>query len=914
MITPKEIIERSIQFSKDWGTAHRENSDKQTFWNEFFHVFGVERKKVAKFEETVKKYGGTNGFVDLFWKGELIVEHKSKGEDLDEAYKQAIEYSDGLKKRDQPKYIIVSDFENIRVYDCTDEDCKYEQIKLNQLPKKIELFGFISGYSRRKYKDEEPVNKKAAELIGDLHEVLLESGYTGEDLERFLVRILFCLFADDTTIFPKGIFREFIDEETYEDGTNVGSQLIHLFQILNTEENKRQTNLSEKLIIFPYVNGELFAERLQMPSFDKKMREILLECCHFDWSEISPAIFGTMFQAIMHGAKRDELGAHYTSEKNIMKVVQGLFLDDLYSEFNSVKNNSNKLKEFHNKTSKLTFLDPACGCGNFLVITYREIRKLEVEILKQLRTLSGSNQLTFAVLESQIHLSSFNGIEYDKSAVRISEVAMWLMEHKMNEEMTGIFGKYIATIPLKESPHIICDNALKVDWSLVIPNTKLSFILGNPPFISKNDRNDEQNEDMDSIFSGRIKNYKLLDYVCAWYAKAADYMQDTRIKSAFVSTNSISQGEQVGTLWIYLFRKNIKIHFAHRTFKWANEAKGIASVYVVIIGFANYDTDKKFINEYANPTADPQEIKARNINPYLIDYEDLVVTSRSKPICNVPEMDFGNKPVDHGNFLFTDDEKKKFLKEEPEAKSLIKPFISAHEFLNREKRWCLWLDGISPHEYSDLKHVMKRVNNVRTFRLKSKKAATKDDAKTPYLFSEIRQPNSDYVLIPRHSSENRKYVPFGFFKKDSIVADSCISLANASVYLFGVLTSVMHMAWMRQVCGRIKSDYRYSNVLVYNNFPFPENVSDKDKKNVEGKAKQILTIRENYLDSSLAILYNTNTMPKELLKAHEELDKAVDKCYGRQTFNTEMERLKFLFTQYKNLIEPLLAVPKKRKL
>lgn len=903
MITQKEIIERAILFSKEWKSATRENSDKQTFWNEFFNVFGIERKKVAKFEETVKKYSGKSGFADLFWKGELIAEHKSKGEDLNEAYKQAIEYCDGLKKRDKPKYVIVSDFENIRVYDIKTGDNKFDQIKLHELPKNTDLFGFISGYSRRKYKDEEPVNKKAAELIGDLHDVLLKAKYEGEDLERFLVRILFCLFADDTTIFPKGIFREFIDEETHEDGSNVGAQLNYLFQILNTDENKRQETLPDELKVFPYVNGDLFADKIDTPAFNKQMRETLLECCQFDWSDISPAIFGTMFQAIIHGVKRDELGAHYTSEKNIMKAVYGLFLDELHDEFNKVKNNVYKLKEFHNKIASLKFLDPACGCGNFLVITYRELRRVELEILKQLRTLSGTNQLTLTMLQSQIALDSFYGIEYDKSAVRITEVAMWLMEHKMNEELTGEFGKYIATIPLKKSPQIVCGNALRIDWNTIVKSKELSYILGNPPFISQKNRNTEQKEDMKLVFGDESK---VLDYVCAWYKIAADYIEGTGVKVAFVSTNSITQGEQVSALWEYLFKKKIKIHFAHRTFKWNNEATGKASVYVVIIGFANFDTDKKFIYDYLTPKSESVEVKAKNINPYLIDFDDRIISDRSTPICPVSKMYKGNSPVDGGNFLFTDEEKKEFLKEEPNAKKFIKPFLSSDEYLNGENRWCLWLVNAEPDELKKLPNVMKRINAVKEMRLSSTKPATVKWASRPTLFMETRQPNSDFVLIPRHSSESRKYVPFGFFSKDYIVADSCMCIPNASLYEFGIITSIMHMAWMRQVCGRIKSDYRYSNTIVYNNYPFPENVSEKSKKTVEEKAKNILKARENHPNATLSDLYDPITIPEDLRKAHVELDSAVDKCYSNQSFKTELERLKFLFDLYKKITEPLL--------
>lgn len=912
MITQKEIIERAILFSKEWKDATRENSDKQTFWNEFFNVFGIERKKVAKFEETVKKYSGNAGFADLFWKGELIAEHKSKGEDLDEAYSQAIEYCDGLKKRDKPKYIIVSDFENIRVYDFINGNGKFEHTKLHDFPKNTDMFGFISGYSRRKYQDEEPVNKKAAELIGDLHEVLLKAKYDGENLERFLVRILFCLFADDTTIFPKGIFREFIDEETYEDGSNVGSQLNHLFQILDTPEEKRQDTLADNLKVFPYVNGDLFGERLDIPAFNKKMRDTLLECCQFDWSEISPAIFGTMFQAIIHGVKRDELGAHYTSEGNIMKVVHGLFLDELQKEFEKIKNNSNRLKEFHNKIAGLRFLDPACGCGNFLVITYRELRKLEIEVLKQLKILSGSTQLSLATLQSQIQLDSFYGLEYDKSAVRITEVAMWLMEHKMNEALTGEFGKYIATIPLKKSPHVMQGNALRVDWNTLVKVEKLSYILGNPPFISQKNRNVEQKEDMKMVFGENGNN---LDYVCAWYKKAADYIEGTSVKASFVSTNSITQGEQVGILWEYLFKKQIKIHYAHRTFKWNNEATGKASVYVVIIGFANFDVEEKYIYDYLTPKSEAVETIAKNINPYLIDFDDRIISDRSTPISPVSKMYKGNSPVDGGNFLFTDEEKKDFLKSEPNAKKFVKPFLSAEEYLNGERRWCLWLPNAEPDELRKLPLVMKRIEAVKKMRLSSTKAATVKWAQKPTLFMETRQPESDFVLIPRHSSESRKYVPFGFFSKENIVADSCMCIPKASYYEFGVISSLMHMAWMRQVCGRIKSDYRYSNTIVYNNYPFPEGVSEKSKKTVEEKAKLVLEARSNHPNSTLADLYDPDTMPNDLRKAHDELDKAVDKCYSNQSFKTEMERLKFLFDLYKKITEPLLVEenPKKKK-
>jgi hypothetical protein len=911
MITPKEIIERAIQFSKDWKQATRENADKQTFWNEFFNVFGIERKKVAKFEETVKKFGGKSGFVDLFWRGELIVEHKSKGEDLTEAFAQAQDYSNSLKKRDKPKYIVISDFETFRIYDCSVEGCEYEEIKLADFPKKTDSFGFISGYSRRKYKEEEPVNKEAAELIGNLHDALVESGYDGEDLERFLVRILFCLFADDTTIFPKGSFREFIDEETYEDGSNVGSQLMHLFQILDTSEDKRQKTLPEHLQAFPYVNGDLFGERLETPAFNKNMRGVLIECCGFDWSEISPAIFGTMFQAIIHGAKRDELAAHYTSEGNIMKVLHGLFLDELEEELKKSVNSVGRLKELHNKISKLKILDPACGCGNFLVIAYRELRRIEIEILKRLKFLTKTNQAVMTM--SHVYLDSFYGLEYDKSAVRITEVAMWLMEHKMNEELTREFARYVPTIPLKQSPHIQCNNALRIDWNALLKERKEKFdyIVGNPPFISPENRTNEQKEDMKIIFDD---TGNILDYVCAWYKKAADYIENTPIRVAFVSTNSITQGEQVSVLWQFLFPKNIKIHFAHRTFKWQNEAKGKASVYVVIIGFGSFDISTKYIYDYVTPSSEPEQVKAKRINPYLLDFDDVIVKSVNTPICTVPKMYKGSQPTDNGNFLLSDEEKKQLLQKEPGAAPFVKPFISSKEYINGKAKWCLWLVDAEPNELRMLPQIMKRVEAVRIFRLKSKKAATVKWAERPTEFTENRQPTTDYILVPSHSSESRRYVPMSFMTRDDILSNSCFSVPEASLYEFGLLVSEMHMVWMRVVCGRLESRYRYSNTLVYNNFPFPILVSELNREEVTKKAKLVLETRKNHPFASLADLYDPNTMPDDLRKAHLEVDKAVDRCYGKIKFQTEMERAIYLFKLYQQISEPLLSIKKKQKM
>ena len=939
-----EIKDRALKFSKEWESESRERAEKDTFWNDFFNIFGISRRRLATFEEPVKKLDNKQGFIDLFWKGTLLVEHKSRGKNLDAAFEQASDYFYGIKEYELPKYILVSDFEKFRLYDL---DNKSEHdFNINELHENIKLFGFIAGYQKRIFEDEDPVNIKAAELMGKLHDQLEESGYEGHSLEVFLVRLLFCLFADDTGIFEKDIFKEFIEIKTNEDGSDLGAWLAQFFQVLNTPTEKRLKNLDEHLNAFPYVNGKLFEEALPIAAFNSKMREIFLECSALDWGKISPAIFGSMFQSVMNPEERRNLGAHYTSEKNILKLIKPLFLDELKEEFNKVKSNKNKLIEFHKKLGTLKFLDPACGCGNFLIITYRELRLLELKVLK---VLYGTQQVIGIDQIMNVDVDQFYGIEYDEFPARIAEVALWLMDHQMNLLISEAFGLYYARLPLKKSATIVNGNALRIDWNVLtesenldittnqaniiqlneplahydtinvftktvnitqgqLPikdnkwsakNTgKVDYIFGNPPFVGSKFLNKEQRTEMLETFDG-VKNGKILDYVAAWYLQASRYIQGTKIKAAFVSTNSITQGEQVSVLWGELMTKyEIKIHFAHRTFNWKNEAKGNAAVHVVIIGFANFDNKNKSIFEYENIKGEPHEIKAKIINPYLVDARDLAILKRRKPICKVSEISFGSMPNDGGNFLFSDDEKKEFLKLEPNAKPFIKPLLSAYEFLNGKNRWCLWLKGIEPKVLKSLKEVQKRVDNVRSLRANSTRKATRKLADFPTLFGEIRQPENDFVLVPRVSSERRKYIPMGFFIADNIVGDTCLAIDSASLFEFGVLQSSIHMVWVNYTCGRLKSDYRYSNELVYNNYPWPKNPSEKLKKKIEEKAQKVLDVRAEFPDSSLADLYDPLTMPPKLVKAHHELDKAVDLCYRPQAFTNETARIEFLFNLY----------------
>ncbi len=659
-LSQKEIRDRATEFAHEWAGTSREKSESQTFWNEFFKIFGITRRRVASFEEPVRKLGDQRGSIDLFWKGTLLVEHKSKGQDLDYAYQQALDYFPGIREQYLPKYVLVSDFDKFRLYDL-DEDTESD-FTLSELPQKIHLFGFISGYKKQKYHEEDPVNVRVAEKMGELHDALLASGYAGHALEVFLVRLMYCLFADDTGIFPKDHFEFFIENRTNPNGTDVGAVIAMIFQTLNTPEDKRQTTMDEEWRQFQYVNGSLFSEALPIPTFDAEMRATLLECCSFDWSRVSPAVFGSMFQAVMNPIQRRNLGAHYTSEKNIMKVIRGLFLDELRSEFESIKHNVRKLERFLEKLSRLRFLDPACGCGNFLVIAYREIRRLEIEVLKQYHKLSGNKrQWWFDVGQyfSVIDVDVMYGIEIEEFPARIAEVALWLTDHQMNMQLSDEFGDTLARLPLKKSANIRYGNALRLDWGTLFPkqsviNDKVElYILSNPPYVGKKARTASQNEDMDIACQG-LSNYGILDYVCAWYVLASQYIQGTSVKVAFVSTNSITQGEQVGILWQYLFNKGMKINFAHRTFKWSNEARGVAQVYCVIIGFSMADIPNKLLFDYETPVAEPMELKVSNINPYLVDADNVLIANRTQPICNVPEMSFGSMPNDDGNFLLSD--------------------------------------------------------------------------------------------------------------------------------------------------------------------------------------------------------------------------------------------------------------------
>ena len=918
-----EIKSRAASFSNEWKDTMREEADAKPFLIDFLNIFGISQKRVATFEHRVKKIDDASGYIDLLWPGTLLVEMKSRGQDLEKAYTQAKNYCHGLKDHELPKLIMICDFHYFHIYREDGLNIKFE---LSQLLENLQVFEELAGYQKRTYHEEDPVNIAAAELMGKLHDQLKEVGYTGSPLEAYLVRLLFILFADDTTIFQKGIFFDYLEQRTKEDGSDLAMHLDQLFQVLDIPEDKRLKTLDEQLNIFPYVNGRLFTERLPTAAFNGKMRQILLDCCKLDWGKISPAIFGSLFQSVMDTGARRNLGAHYTSEKNIMKLIKPLFLDELWDEFHAAGENQNKLKQLHNKISKLRFLDPACGCGNFLITSYRELRLLELAIVEKLlkgQMVTNINQYFL------VDLDQFYGIELGEFPSQIAGVAMFLIDHQCNMMVSDRFGEYIPLIPLQKSAVIVNENALRVDWQSIIKplegeteQPRFHFILGNPPFVGKQLMKPEQKEDMNYIFSSDTGS-GILDYVSAWYLKAAIYLKKyqpinvnyTLTKVAFVSTSSICQGEQASSLWnTLLMIYNCHILFAHQTFKWNNEAKGVAAVHVIIVGFSNFRLDKNLLFTYETVQGEARLDKVGNISPYLVEGSNSLIVTRTTPICNVSHMFKGSQPTDGGFLLFSDEEKSELLNKESAAEKFIKPFISAHEFINGEKRWCLWLTDIKPNELRTLPHVQKRVEEVRLMRLKSTKNATVKWANFPYLFTENRQPKSDYILVPSHSSENRRYIPMGYMTKDDILNNSCFSIPDATMYEFGVITSIMHMTWVRFTCGRIKSDYRYSNTLVYNNYPWPVSPTDKQKETVVSAAQAVLYARAQFPESSLADLYDPNTMPPMLVKAHQQLDKAVDQCYRSQPFTAEAKRIEYLFELYEKYTGGMFVEEKPKKL
>ncbi len=911
-----EVRARAAAFAEDWKDAAYEKGETQSFYNEFFEVFGKRRREVARYEQHVSKLDNRAGFIDLFWPGVLIVEQKSAGRDLTAAYEQAGEYFDALPERERPRFILVSDFQTFELHDLDERETA--AFPLADLPAHVEAFGFILGVQRRTFRDQDPANIEAAELVGRLHDALADAGHRGHDLERFLVRVVFCMFADDTGVFePRDIFLDFIETRTGEDGADLGPWLAQLFEILDTPEDGRAATLDEDLARFPYVNGDLFKGLLRTFSFDAAMRRALLDACRFDWSSISPAIFGALFQSVMDPAERRAQGAHYTTEKNILKVIEPLFMDDLRAEFERAKARRGRgrlaaLRQFQAKLGGLTFFDPACGCGNFLIIAYRELRTLEIEVIREIRevTAATGQAVLDATWQSVVDVDQFYGIELGEFPARIAETALWMMDHIMNNRLSLEFGQTFVRIPVEKSPHIVHGDALETDWSELLPPSDCSFLLGNPPFVGAKYQTAEQRAQVREI-AALGKTGGTLDYVAAWFIKAGDYVKGGDARIGFVATNSITQGEQVAQLWPVLFgRCTLEIAFAHRTFAWGSDARGKAHVHVVVLGLDRRKAARaeKRLFGYPDINGEPEESRHGALSPYLFDAgglsdPHLVVREESAPINGMGRLVSGSQPIDDGEYIFNPEERAELLEAEPEASRFLRPYVGAREYLQGGERWILALQEASPSTLKGLPLVRARMAAVRSFRAKSKRKSTLAIADFPTRYNVEVIPTAPFLVIPEVSSERREYAPICWLDPPTIPSNLVRILANATLTDFALLTSAMHMAWLRHIGGRLESRYRYSIGLVYNSFPLPPKDSNLSK--LEPLAQAVLEARAAHAGATLADLYDPDLMPSNLRRSHQELDRAVDRLYRRTGFASERERVEHLFKLYEKMRTPL---------
>ena len=937
-----EMKARARAFAKKWAGPQGEESDAQSFVDGFFSVFGRDRKDIdAQFEHHVEKPGGRDGRIDLLWKGILVIEMKSTGRDLGKAYAQATEYVDSLDADDRPRWVMVSDFATFALYDLGEE--VHELLKgmtstarhppvlaaaftLDELADRLHHFAFIREVEQDLFGAQPEVNLKAVARLGRLHDALKAGGYSGHQLERFLVRVLFCLFAEDTDIFEWNSFTRLV-EGAKKDGGNLGERLGRMFQVLKQDYGKRPAQVQPEYTVFPYVNGGLFEENLDMVDMNGEQRAALLYCCRFNWGRISPGIFGSLFQGVMEKAERRAKGAHYTAEENILRVINPLFMDSLNAEFDRLRKGPNPrraLEQFHAKLGRLRFLDPACGCGNFLVVAYRELRLLELRVLQAIYGDQLPLEMEVADL-AHVNVDQFYGIEYAEFPALIAETALWLTDHQVNMAFSKAFGRHYVRIPLKKSAKIVHGNALRLNWREVLLPAECSYVMGNPPFVGGKYQSDEQRADMAIVAHG-VHNHGLLDYVCGWYFKAAEYIDGTAIRCAFVSTNSITQGEQVGVLWAPLLQqRRLHLHFGHRTFVWHNEASGKAHVHVVIIGFGSQEVPIKLLYDYQSGEEPSVSRSTESINPYLMVGTSTIINNRSKPLCDVPEFGIGNKPIDGGYYLFTAPEKAAFLEEEPAAAPYFRRWLGAEEFLNNTERWCLWLGDCSPHQLRLMPQARRRVELVAQYRRGEIAAKGKEDkprdqrknagtvklAATPTRFHVEFIPTTNYLVIPEVSSETRRYIPLGFLGPDVLCSNKLRLMPAAAPYHFGVLSSAMHMAWVNVVTGRLESRYQYSIKLVYNNYPWPE-PEVKYRAAIEAGAQTVLDARAPHLaaGASLADLYDPLTMPVALLKAHQALDRAVERTYRPKPFSSDQERVEFLFGLYEKLVAPLSPAAK----
>jgi len=910
-----EIRRRAIVFARDWSGVTSEQRDKQLFWQAFFHVFGVEVRQVGSYEQLTKRAStGRIGWIDLLVPGQMAVEHKGTGASLFRAMGQLIDYLPALPPAEHPWLLVVSDFANFEWTNL--ETSNSGRFTLQELPDHLELFWWLAGYriEHRDYGDEVAANLSATQLLADVYDALIDSGYPTTDAREWVTRMLFCLFADDAGVWDdRGAFHTYLALHSAPDGHDLGDVISRVFRVLNTSPEDRPGNLDEDLDQFTHINGDLFADDLWGVTGSPELRRSILKACTFDWSIISPAIFGSLFQNVMTKKARRQLGAHYTSERDILRTIGPLFLEDLEGEL-AAATSVRKLQSFHDKLAGLTFFDPACGCGNFLVIAYREIRRLETKTLRRLaekEKRTGQMAVSLELL-CKVRVDHFYGIEIEEFPARIARTALYLMDHLENRRVSVEFGEQFMRFPIPAAPHIHEGNALQFDWNALLPAGECDYLFGNPPFAGQKTRKTDQTADLKLVW-GPQGFSRWLDYVTAWYRLAADYIGSSGMHAAFVSTNSITQGEQVARVWRTMLAKNIQIDFAYRTFAWTSEAKGKAIVHVVIVGFSARGSSRRVIYDFPTLKAEPVMEVVSHINPYLLDAPDILVESATTPISpSLPPVQYGNKPSD-GEFL---------LVQKPEdmpplddaANKHLRPFVGAHNLLHNEQRFCIWMEGPDPDAVNHSEWLRTRLEAVKKFREDSTAADTRKLASRPWRFFRVPQPTVPYIAIPRHVSQTREWFTVAYESPDVIASDALFTVVDPDGFVFPILSSAMFAAWLRTIGGRIKSDLRFSGPMVYNTFPLPW-LSDDQKGRVIEAGNRLTAARANHSQTSLADLYNPLAVPSDILSAHRAVDLAVDRAFtalGRPS--TVTDRMRILFPAYEEMQGQLMkSAPVKRR-
>ncbi len=870
-------------------------------------VYGIVETRAAFYEKRVKRSStGSRGYIDALIPGLALIEMKSAGKDLEDAEAQALDYIDDLPDTEIPRWVITSDFHRFRLLDLRADTNRVREFDLTDFRENADALAFLAGYGERTFgsKAQEAASIKAARLMASLYESLEESGYEDHEASVFLVRTLFALYADDAGLWDRDLFLEFLETRTAPDGSDLGPQLSLLYQVMGKEVSRRQSNLDELIARFPYVNGGVFEEAVSIPAFDTAMRDRLIRAAMFNWSAISPAIFGSLFQAVKDKRARRELGEHYTTETNIMKVIGPMFLDELRQRFSESHNDTVKLKRLRADMAKMQFLDPACGCGNFLVVGYRQMRALDLEVLVRIQELSGdsSRSMFFTEENLAVRLSSFHGIELEEWPAQIAATALHLVEHQANQAMELALGSAPDPLPLDRIKSIVVGNALRTDWAAVVKPSENVYVMGNPPFLGHKSKKVDQRADLRHVWGSQFDGY--LDYVTAWFKKAADYFGSVRGHFAFVSTNSITQGQPVPGLFGPLFDAGWRIGFAHRTFAWTSEAPSAASVHCVVLGFDRSSRGKPTLFEYGTLKGDPIRVPvSHQINPYLLDAANAFVQPRETPLGKLPSPVYGTMPVDGGFLLLDDVQARDEALTDEIASKYVRPFVGAKELLHNSERWCLWLEDASPTEIRSSPFLRRRVEACKDWR--AAQTTTGDAYKlrnSPHLFRPNSQrPVSRYVCIPAHVSENYQYLPVAYFDPLTISGNANFTMSDPTGLAFSVISSGAFVAWQRAVGGRIKSDLRFSKTLTWNTFPLPP-LTDKHSEAMIGAGRAVLEAREQHAEWSLADHYSPLGMDPRLLRAHRELDAAVDAALGLRARSSDDDRLRVLFSKYAALV------------